>query len=51
MLPDSTIIGAIKPVNTWTSTEIMTKVGTMENPPADWKDMSFPEAAASVAAE
>jgi hypothetical protein len=48
MLADSTIIDAIKPVNTWTSAEIMTKVGTMENPPTDWKDMSFPEAAASV---
>jgi hypothetical protein len=40
VLADPGISHMIKSANIWTSADFMTKVGILENPPADWKDMS-----------
>jgi hypothetical protein len=41
----------INQTNIRTFANLLAKVGTLKNPPADWKDMFFPEAAPTRAAE
>lgn len=48
MLADPGTLYTIKPVNNWISAEIVTNVDTLKSQPADWKNMLFPEAAASA---
>jgi hypothetical protein len=41
-------IYTIKPVTNWISVGIVSNIDILKSQPADWKDMFFPEAAASV---
>ena len=51
VLADPGISHMINSTNIWTSADFMTKVGILENPPADWKDMSSQRLPPARAAE
>ena len=48
VLADKDIIYNNKVGGIRTFVNFMAKTGTLKNPPADWKDMFFPEAMAGV---
>ncbi len=48
VLADPDIVYTTRLLNIHTFVDFMAKVGTLRNPPADWKDMFFPEALAGA---